>query len=375
MFRGSALPNPQAQRPHPTTPSALFAKCIRSEEDAVLGNIAKLKMPSHAELRIELGNGLKGLSASLKEFTEHVRDEARGVWMWRPESAAAPRIALPALSRAEALEAAARALLTVKYEDDQDAHESRIAPGLLVLSAEGIALADTVNYWKDRLAQALKAMNGIEVEALINEETGERGPRPLREVALEGLHSRRLHYRQAVRRLVVLRESPAHLGTPDYASFSWSRCRTVRRTSREALIEELTARLASEPRRTQLLKRDLAVLQDLPAGEPLALVRKAPPTVRVNVRWPPRDGQSAVRASFSAVAPVVMLGEQLPQKFHPLPSEPEPPGARQARADTQLEDTQLLATVPAFRYLREYRKAKRAPPTQETNETLATGSS
>jgi len=333
-------------------------------------------MPSTTELRIELGNGLKGLNASLDEFARHVRREARAVWMWTPGTdTTVERVALPALARAEAIEAAARALLTIKYENDQDAHESRIAPGLIVLSAEGIALADTVNYWKDRLAQALKAMNGVEVEALINEETGERGPRPLREVALEGLHFRRLHYRQAVRRLTVLRESPAHIGTPDYASFSWSRCRTVHRTSRETLIEELTARLASEPRRTQLLKRDLAVLKDLPAGEPLALVRNAPPTVRVNVRWPPSDGQSAVRASFSAVAPVVMLGERLPEKFHPLPSEPEPEGTRQHRADTKLEDTQLLATVPAFRYLRMFRRMKRPEPPPATNENLASESS
>jgi len=338
-------------------------------------NIAKLQMPSPTELRIELGNGLKGLSASLEAFAEHVRREARGVWMWRPQSAAAPRIALPALSRAEALEAATRALLTIKYENDQDAHESRIAPGLLVLSAEGIALADAVNYWKDRLAQALKAMNGIEVEAVINDETGERGPRPLREVALEGLYFRRLHYRQAIRSLVVLRESPEHVGTPDYASFSWSRCRTVRRSSREALIEELSSRLANEPRSSHLLKRDLRLLEQLPAQEPLAIVRKAPPTVRVNVRWPAREGNAATRTSFSAVAPVVMMGERLPEKFHPLPSEPEPPGARQARADTKLEDTQLLVTVPAFRYLRMFRRMKRPEPPPATNENLASGSS
>ena len=332
-------------------------------------------MPSHTELRIELGNGLKGLSAALDDFARHVRREARAVWIWTPGSdVPVERVALPALERAEALEAAARALLTIKYENDQDAHESRIAPGLLVVSAEGIALANDVNYWKDRLAQALKAMNGIEVEAVINEVTGERGPRPLREVALEGLYFRRLHYRQAIRRLTVLRESAELVGTPDYVSFSWSRCRTVRRSSREALIEELTARIANEPRRTQLLQRDLTVLKGLPPSEPLAIVRKAPATVRVNACWPAREGQAAARASFSAVAPVVMLGERLPEKFHPLSSEPDPPGARQARADTQLEDTQLLATVPAFRYLREYRKAKRADPAQQTNENTASGS-
>ena len=225
-------------------------------------------MPSHTELRLELGNSLKGLSAALEEFAAHVRRGARAVWMWTPANAVpVERVALPAIERAEALEAAARALLTIKYENDQDAHESRIAPGLLVLSAEGITLADDVNYWKDRLARALKAMNGIEVEAIINEETGERGPRPLREVALEGLHFRRLHYRQATRMITVLRERPGHTRTPDYVSFSWSSCKTVRRSSREALIEELSARLAAGTGSPRPLERDLALLRQLPERE------------------------------------------------------------------------------------------------------------
>lgn len=317
-------------------------------------------MKSPTDLRIELGNGLRGLSATLEEFTLHVRREARAVWMWAPgNDGSLERVVLPALERAEAIEAAARALLTIKYENDQDAHESRIAPGLLVLSAEGITLADDVNYWKDRLARALKAMNGIEVEAIINEETGERGPRPLREVALEGLHFRRLHYRQAIRMITVLRERPQHTHTPDYVSFSWSSCKTVRRSSREALIEELSARLAAGTGSPRLLERDLALLRQLPEREPIAISRKAPPTVRVNVRWPPREGGSRpLRATFSAVAPVVMLGERLPEKFRPLPAEVASSAERPVRADAELEDTQLLTTVPAFRYLRQYRKLK-----------------
>ena len=321
-------------------------------------------MPSPTELRLELGNSLKGLSAALEEFARHVRREARAVWMWIPGSnGPLERVALPALERAEALEAAARALLTIKYENDQDAHESRIAPGLLVVSAEGIALANDVNYWKDRLAQALKAMNGLEVEAVINEETGERGPRPLREAALEGLHFRRLHYRQATRMITVLRESPEHIRTPDYVSFSWSICKTVRRSSREALIEELSARLTAGTGSPRLLERDLALLRQLPEREPIAISRKAPPTVRVNVRWPARDGSRPLRATFSAVAPVVMLGERLPEKLRPLPAEAASSAERPVRADAELEDTQLLATMPAFRYLRQYRKLKLTKPT------------
>ena len=356
-------------RPTPSNPphllqrSIFFTNTTTRVQDGASCNIAKLTMSSHTELRLELGNSLKGLSAALEEFARHVRREARAVWMWAPgHGGPVERVVLPALERAEALEAAARALLTIKYENDQDAHESRIAPGLLVLSAEGITLADDVNYWKDRLARALKAMNGIEVEAIINEETGERGPRPLREVALEGLQFRRLHYRQATRMITVLRERPGHTRTPDYVSFSWSSCKTVRRSSREALIEELSARLAAGTGSPRLLERDLALLRQLPEREPIAISRKAPPTVRVNVRWPPREGSPPLRATFSAVAPVVMLGERLPEKFRPLPAEVASSAERPVRADAELEDTQLLTTVPAFRYLRQYRKLKIAEP-------------
>ncbi|EQD51166.1 hypothetical protein B1A_13171, partial [mine drainage metagenome] len=156
-------------------------------------------MTSPTELRIDLRNALTGLREALEEFAEHVRREARAVWMWRPEETPdPPRVALPALSRPRAIEAACRALLTIKYDNDQDAHESRIAPGLIVLDVAGIQLAEEVNHWKEKLAAALKAMNGVEAEAVIDRETGERGSRPLREVALEALYARRLHYRQAI---------------------------------------------------------------------------------------------------------------------------------------------------------------------------------
>jgi len=55
----------------------------------------------------------------------------------------------------------------------------------------------------------------------------ERGPRPLREVALESFFFRRLHHWQATREVVVLRESATSIGTPDYIGFSWATCRDV----------------------------------------------------------------------------------------------------------------------------------------------------
>lgn len=314
---------------------------------------------SNLELRVELGNCLKGLTGALGAFTAFVRCETRALWLWPPGTDDAPRSALPALSRAKALEGLVRSLLTIRYEEGQDAHESRIAPGLIVLPVAGIELADEVNHWKERLAGALKAMEGRKEEGLLNEETGERGPRPLREIALERLYFRRLHYFQAVRKIVVLRESATHTGTPDYVSYSWGLCRAVRRTSREALLEDLTSRLANGKTAPRLIERDLAVLGRLAAGEPLALVREAPPTVKANVRWPARGGMPATRRLCSAVAPMVMLGDQLPEHFRPLPPEPLPSSGRLARADTEIESRPLLCTMPVFRYRHQYRPAKR----------------
>lgn len=332
----------------------------RREVDGRRGSIYKILMSvSNLELRLELGNCLKGLTETLEAFAAHIRSQARSVWLWSPTDDSAPRSALPASSRAEALEGAARAFLTIKYDDNQDAHESRIAPGLLALPLAGIELAEEVNHWKGRLARALKAMEGRQEEGVVNQETGERGPRPLREVALERLYFRRLHYFQAVRKVVVLRESAEHIGTPDYVSFSWSICRAVRRSSREALLKDLSARLANGKSSPRLLERDLAALERLAPGEPLALVREAPPSIKANVRWPAREALPPTRRLCSAVAPIVMLGEQLPQLFRPLPREPVSSSRRLARADTELESKPLLCTVPVFRYLQQHRTTKR----------------
>lgn len=314
---------------------------------------------SNAALRADLGNALTGLTGTLEAFAAHLRAQARAVWVWRPPvDEEGPRAALPALGRREDLEAAARASLSIRYEEDQAAHESRIAPGLIVLSAAGIALAEEVNHWKDRLAAGLKAMEGREEDGIVDPATGERGTRPLREVALEAFYFRRLHYFQAVRRIVVLRESEEVIGTPDYVSFSWASCRAVRRTSRNDLIEALGARLSSGKGSPRLIERDLAVLERLPAGEPLALVRLAPATVKANVAWPARAGQPAMRRVCSAVAPLVMLGTALPERFRPLPANP-PAAERLARRDTKIEGKPLLSTVPVFRYLRSHRAVKR----------------
>ena len=74
-----------------------------------------------------------------------------------------------------------------------------------MVSEEGVALAEEVSRHKRALAAVLRAMQGRTEERVIDQLTGERGPWPLRKVALEAFYFRRLHHWQATRELVVLR--------------------------------------------------------------------------------------------------------------------------------------------------------------------------
>jgi hypothetical protein len=118
--------------------------------------------------------------------------------------------------------------------------------------------------------------------------------------------------------------------------------------------------LPNGPSTSLLVERDLTLLKHLSAREPLAISRKGLPTIRANVRWPSHERRPPARALFSAVAPIVILGEQLPEKFRPLRAKPPPSSPRLARKHTELKDKQFLATVPAFRCLRKCREHKRA---------------
>lgn len=319
--------------------------------------------PTNSALRATLGTHLKSLQSSLSLFTDHLQTEARAAWLWQKPRGAAPVDPLtpppPELSRDHALELISESLKAIKYTDDQAAHESHIAPGLLVVSEEGLALADEVNRHKRALASILRAMQGRTEIGVIDQRTGERGPRPLREVALESFFFRRLHHWQATRELVVLRERTTSIGTPDYIGFSWATCRDVRRTYREALIEQLQESRA-DVEDTSRYDRDIALLTVLEPKEPLALVRPGHTTPKANIAWPAApDGKSA-RQIKPAVLPLVMFGTRLPSRLRKLPPAPTPRHFRLARVDTEIEPTPLLETLPAHRYLPHIRPTKRS---------------
>ncbi|MDB6015095.1 MAG: hypothetical protein JWL65_7345, partial [Gammaproteobacteria bacterium] len=318
--------------------------------------------PTNPALRATLGTHLKGLQESLTLFTRHLQLESRAAWLWQRPRGHADALSPPPpeLSRDHTLELVCESLQALKYTDDQSPHESHIAPGLLVVSEEGMALADEVNRHKRALASVLRAMQGRTEIGVIDQRTGERGPRPLREVALESFYFRRLHHWQATRELVVLRETPTSLGTPEYIGFSWATCRDVRRTYRETLIEQLEESRAAATDDTSRYDRDIALLTALEPKEPLAFVRPGHTTPKANIAWAAgADGRPA-RQIKPAVLPLVMFGTRLPERLRKLPPAPTPRHFRLARIDTEIEPAALLETLPVHRYLPHIRPAKRA---------------
>ena len=327
-------------------------------------------MPSHptnSALRATLGTHLKDLQSSLSLFTHHLEQHTHAAWLWQKPRGPADALTPPApeLSQAHTIELICGTLKAIKYTDDQAPHESHIAPGLLVVSEEGLALADEVNRHKRALASVLRAMQGKTEIGVIDPRTGERGPRPLREIALESFFFRRLHHWQATRELVVLRESADRVDTPEYVGFSWATCRDVRRTYRETLIEQLReSRSAVEE--TAHYDRDIARLTELEPKEPLALVRPGHTTPKANIAWPPGPDGKSLRQIKPAVLPLVMFGTRLPSRLRKLSPAPTPRHFRLARVDTEIEPTPLLETLPVYRYLHHLRAAKRAEANKST---------
>jgi hypothetical protein len=314
--------------------------------------------PAPSTLRAELGLSLEGLQSALSRFAAHIQLRAHGAWLWQPPRGTPDPLLPPAPepSPEETLEQIAHAICQIKYEDGQDPHASNIAPGLIVVSGEGLILAHDINHYKRRLAKVLLEMQGRK-EWDIDPKTQERTLRPLREVALESFYFRRLHHFQATRELVILQESPGY-HAPDYVGFTWASLRDIRRTSREQLIEELR-RPHPDGLEWPHAAQDLAILTQLPAGEALAIVRPPHRTPRANIAFPSKTGAPPLRTSKIAVLPLVIEGTTLPARLRKLPPAPLPSHYRLTRSDVEIEPQPILTTLPAHRYLPAFRELKR----------------
>jgi hypothetical protein len=317
--------------------------------------------PANSTLRAELGATLEHLQKALSILATHLRYHTRAAWVWRSPSGKPTDFTSPPpdLAPASILRLIIDTIAAIEYTDGQDAHESRIAPGVLVLAEDSIPLADEVNRLKRALASVLVRMQDRTEMGIVNPGTGERGPRPLREVALEAFSFRRLHHWQATRELTILRTKAGLLTSPDYIGFTWSSCRDVRRTTREALLEQLKEkRLSGED--NPLYDQDIEILSALPKDEPLALVKPGHTKPVANIAWPALSGLEPERQIRPAVLPLIMVGDRLPERLRKLPAAPTPKHFRRKRADTEIEPQPILITFPAYRYTQSHRSAKRS---------------
>ena len=310
---------------------------------------------SNSALRAELGTVLRHLQDALLRLGDYIQEEAHDAWLWQPPTSPRSAVSPPDLPRRETLARMSAAIQAIKYENNQDPHESRIYPGIVALSKQGIALSDDVNRHKSALARVLKSMDGRIEIGTTEQRTGEKGERPLREVALEAFYFRRLHHWQATRRLEILRETEDTPGTLEYVGFIWATLREVRRTSRETLLQQ-----ASQPDARVLSAEDLDTLRSLPANEPLAIVRPGHTSPKANLRWQPRDGAPATSKVRIAVLPLILPGNQLPPRLRKLPPSPAARQPRLSRTDTELESTPICHSLPVYRYLKTLRVTKRA---------------
>jgi len=316
---------------------------------------------TNSALRAELGATLDHLQKALSLLTTHLRYHTRAAWVWQPQRGKPADFTSPPpdLSPAATLRHIVDTIEAIEYTDNQDPHESRIAPGVLVLGEDAIPLAEELNRLKRALASVLVRMQDRTEIGTVNPGSGERGERPLREVALEAFYFRRLHHWQATRELTILRTRSGRLTAPDYIGFTWSSCRDVRRTTREALLDQLKEkRLAGDD--SPLYDQDIAILTALPKREPLALVKPGHTKPVANIAWPALAGKQPERQIRPAVLPLIMVGDGLPERFRKLPAAPTPKHLRRTRADTEIEPNAILTTLPAHRYSQGYRSEKRS---------------
>lgn len=309
---------------------------------------------SNSALRAELGTLLRLLQDSLDRLAEHIHRHAHEAWIWQPPASAQSAVRPSELSRQQTLRRICEAINDIKYEGAQDAHESRIYPGIVALSPAGIALADEVNRHKSALARVLRAMEGRTEIGTTDPRTGEKGKRPLREVALEAFYFRRLHHWQATRRLEILRETDKVIGTLEYVGFMWATSREVRRTCRETLLEQASADDAR-----LLSATEIQTLKDLPPNEPLAIVRPGHTIPKANIRWISHGRSPATTKVRVAVLPLILPGDRLPDKLRKLPATPAGKVPRLPRTDIEIESTPLCRSLPVFRYLKPLRVSKR----------------
>ena len=314
-------------------------------------NLNVMKLPNTA-LRAAFGTALHHAKAATSLYVNRLLEEGRAAMVWRDpddqrrENGHPDFETEPLLDTQASLQLAASVTNALWYKDGDDSREVRICPGIIAVGPGCFAAAHAMNAARDELAATLAAMEGRTVEvSVFDDESGIEKliDRPLREVAQEAFGAARLHYQQATRCVVTL-DRP-----PDYAGFTWASCRKVFRTTAGKVRSTITSRL--DPMQPDpLLLIDIKALQFFKDDHPLAIVRPASLTPKVNLAWTGEDG-STIRGIKRSVLPVIYVGTALPKRLKHFRSAPQPSNGKTRRNDVALEPKPFLTTIAAHRYI------------------------
>ena len=300
----------------------------------------------NSTLQATFGIALTNARQTTSDLVGYLSKEGKAAWVWR-NSQDHPKDLLTnpdrPLDQQQSLALASEIINAFWYEDGQDARTVRICPGLIAVRPEGIALAHAMNKARHALAKSLAAMEGRVEQCGTDPRTGAPITRSLREVTQEAFQAARLQFQQATRTIVTLEYAPI------YAGFTWANCRKVFRTTAGEVRRIITERLEPE-QPDPLLLLDLKCLQNMSDDHPLAIVRPANLTPKVNLAWKHSDG-STIRTIKRSVLPLLYVGDSLPERMYELPPTPDLPRARSKRSDVELEEKPFLATLVVHRYI------------------------
>ena len=303
---------------------------------------------SNLDLQTAFGTAFLKAKQTSADLVGYLSAYGRAAWVWRNPVEEQGDLLIGSnepFDLQQALALACEIINAFWYADGQDARTVRICPGLIAVGCEGIELAHVMNQARHALAASLIAMEGRVEQYGTDPKSGTPIERPLREVTQEIFQAARLQFHQATRAIVTLDHAPT------YAGFTWANCRKVFRTTASEVRKTVTERLDPE-RPDPMLLMDLKSLQDLSDTYPLAIVRPASLTPKVNLAWTDNAG-TTIRTIKRSVLPLLYVGDALPKRMYELPPSPSLPGSRSKRNDVELEEKQFLATIAAYRYVHD----------------------
>lgn len=292
-------------------------------------------MEQDSELRAVLAYAVQQLEVHLDILDARLcAEDGYPTWLWKQPDAKAGR------------RQAGQVIRAIDYQDGQDAHHCRVAPGILGAAPETLAAARAVNHWKQRVRAALAPMAKRRI-VVQDPETGKAVKRPLDKVALAWLKHPRFHKRQALRELVVIDHPVSR------ATFFWAKLPKIQTIDKTEAIKRLRERL--ERGESPELRLEWDRLQVVSDRERLAVVNEPHIHPKVNLVLQTVDGIK--RIPKRGVLPVLYPDEPgaAGPDIRTLPDEPPPAGHRLKRSDVQIEAEPYLPSLRIHRYLPPYR--------------------